>query len=258
MRGKPDILSTVQEEVILAKQKTKKDAVSGESLVLRTATIDLKHHEKDLSSKNLIKTALKENDFLKNLDKNQMHAIVSCMKEKSYKQGEYIIKENEPGDDFFVSAKGTLEVLKNGNPVGQILPGSAFGELAILYGCKRTASIRAFRDAKIWYLERRVFQSIMVTTGIEQQQKRREFLARPFTKLIGGLSEFKEKDYGDYERQAKWQQADLSDVQYKKDESKTFALKCLKKHHVVETRQQEHIYSEKKVMMTCQSDYIVK
>ncbi|KAF6022496.1 hypothetical protein EB796_019190 [Bugula neritina] len=104
MRGKPDILSTVQEEVILAKQKTKKDAVSGESLVLRTATIDLKHHEKDLSSKNLIKTALKENDFLKNLDKNQMHAIVSCMKEKSYKQGEYIIKENEPGDDFFVSA----------------------------------------------------------------------------------------------------------------------------------------------------------
>lgn len=30
------------------------------------------------------------------------------------------------------------------------------------------------------------------------------YVCRPFTKLIGGLSEFKEKDYGDYERQAKW------------------------------------------------------
>ncbi|KAK7003530.1 cGMP-dependent protein kinase 1 [Biomphalaria glabrata] len=47
-------------------------------------------------------------------------------------------------------------------------------------------------------------------------------------------------------------------VQLSKDKSKTFALKCLKKKHIVETRQQEHIYSEKKIMMEADSPFITK
>lgn len=48
--------------------------------------------------------ALKNNDFLKNLDKSQVHEIVNCMYEETFKKGEYIIQENEAGDHFFVSA----------------------------------------------------------------------------------------------------------------------------------------------------------
>lgn len=33
-------------------------------------------------------------------------------------------------------------MLKNDNVLGQLQPGRAFGELAILYGCTRTASIK--------------------------------------------------------------------------------------------------------------------
>lgn len=39
-------------------------------------------------------------------------------------------------------AEGDLEVLKNGVVVGMMGPGRAFGELAVLYGCSRTASVR--------------------------------------------------------------------------------------------------------------------
>ncbi len=35
------------------------------------------------------------------------------------------------------------------------------------------------------------------------------------------------------------------------DRRRTFALKCLKKRHIVETQQQEHVFSEKKIMMGC-------
>ena len=45
-----------------------------------------------------------------------------------------------------------------------------FGELAILYNCKRTASVRAAVDGRVWALERRVFQHIMVTSGIERTE----------------------------------------------------------------------------------------
>ena len=55
-----------------------------------------------------------------------------------------------------------------------------FGELAILYNCKRTASVRAAVEGRVWALERKVFQHIMVTSGIERienqvsQKKSRE------------------------------------------------------------------------------------
>ena len=37
---------------------------------------------------------------------------------------------------------GKLEVTKDGAVLGEMAGGTAFGELAILYNCKRTASVR--------------------------------------------------------------------------------------------------------------------
>ena len=41
-----------------------------------------------------------------------------------------------------MSAEGDYEVIKDGKVLGQLGIGKAFGELAILYNCRRTASIR--------------------------------------------------------------------------------------------------------------------
>jgi len=56
------------------------------------------------SSKHLIKNALKSNDFLKNLDKSQVHEIINCMYEECVAAGNYIIRENEAGNHLYVSA----------------------------------------------------------------------------------------------------------------------------------------------------------
>lgn len=42
------------------------------------------------------------------------------------------------------------------------------------------------------------------------------------------------------------------------DRSRSFALKCLKKKHIVDTRQQEHVFSEKRIMMEAHSPFIAK
>lgn len=47
-------------------------------------------------------------------------------------------------------------------------------------------------------------------------------------------------------------------VHLAKDKKRTFALKCLKKKHIVETQQQEHVFSEKRIMMACNHMYIAK
>ena len=48
-------------------------------------------------------------------------------------------------------------------------PGKVFGELAILYNCKRTATIKAATDCKLWAIERQCFQTIMLRTGLIRQ-----------------------------------------------------------------------------------------
>lgn len=47
-------------------------------------------------------------------------------------------------------------------------------------------------------------------------------------------------------------------VQCSFDRTQTFALKCLKKQHIVNTLQQEHIYSERNIMMSCRSPFIAR
>lgn len=47
-------------------------------------------------------------------------------------------------------------------------------------------------------------------------------------------------------------------VQYVHDKNLSFALKCLKKQHIVETQQQEHIYSEKRIMMSIHNPFIAR
>ena len=50
----------------------------------------------------------------------------------------------------------------------------------------------------------------------------------------------------------------VDQVQLSNDKSRTFALKCLKKKHIVDTRQQEHVFSEKRIMMESRTQFIAK
>lgn len=47
-------------------------------------------------------------------------------------------------------------------------------------------------------------------------------------------------------------------VQYEPNKSLTFALKCLKKIDMVQQQQQEHVFNEKQIMLSCNSPFICK
>ena len=71
---------------------------------------------------------------------------------------------------MYVAAEGDYDVIKDGKVLGSLGAGKAFGELAILYNCKRTASIKAVSNGKVWALERKVFQQIMVASGLKKME----------------------------------------------------------------------------------------
>lgn len=178
--GKPDILASIQEDgSTVGQERAKKQGVSGESPMSQVdGHIEIKHFEKDFRSKQLIKDAILDNDFLKKLDSAQIREVVECMYEKTVRQGHYIIREGDAGQHLYVAADGEVEVLKDSNVLGKMAAGRAFGELAILYNCTRTASVKAITDVRVWVLDRRIFQVIMMKTGIQRQEENISFLKR--------------------------------------------------------------------------------
>uniref|UniRef100_A0A0K2SV27 Cyclic nucleotide-binding domain-containing protein n=1 Tax=Lepeophtheirus salmonis TaxID=72036 RepID=A0A0K2SV27_LEPSM len=127
-------------------------------------------------SKELIKSAIMENDFMKNLELGQIQEIVDCMYVMKYSQGSLIIKEGDVGSIVYVMEEGKVEVSRENKFLSILPPGKVFGELAILYNCKRTATIKAATDCKLWAIERKCFQTIMMRTGLMRQAEHSAFL----------------------------------------------------------------------------------
>ncbi|KAF1575769.1 cGMP-dependent protein kinase 2, partial [Eudyptes moseleyi] len=131
---------------------------------------------KDSSEKKLITNALNKNQFLKRLEPHQIRDMVECMHERTFQQGSYVIRQGEPGNHIFVLKEGSLEVFQQNKLLSSIPVWTAFGELAILYNCTRTASVKAITNVKTWALDREVFQNIMRVTAQTRQEQYRNFL----------------------------------------------------------------------------------
>ncbi|XP_030379878.1 cGMP-dependent protein kinase, isozyme 1-like isoform X2 [Scaptodrosophila lebanonensis] len=168
----------------------KRQGVSGESCEVRmqkSTKVSIPKYNKDFRSKQLIKDAITENDFLKHIDGPLIRELADSMYSVNVVKDEFVIQEGEHGAHLYVSAAGYFDVIKNGKVLNRIKPGEAFGELAILYNCTRTASVRAISNATVWVLDRRIYQQIMMRTGLERIENSVNFLKS--VPLLSNLTE---------------------------------------------------------------------
>ena len=90
--------------------------------------------------------------------------------------------------------EGKVEVIKNKAVLCTIGNGKIFGELAILYNCTRTASIKALTYCKLWAIDRDTFQSIMMQCGIEKHDEYIQILKK-YIQYISYLNNLKNTFY---------------------------------------------------------------
>lgn len=133
-------------------------------------------YKKSDKAQELIRGAIMDNDFLKNLETSQIKEIVDCMYPMEYAKGSLIIKEGDIGSIMYVMEEGKVEVSREGKFLSVMTAGRLFGELAILYNCQRTATNKAATDCKLWAIERQCFQTIMMRTGLAKQAEYSSFL----------------------------------------------------------------------------------
>jgi eukaryotic-like serine/threonine-protein kinase len=87
--------------------------------------------------------------FFHDFSQSEILEVLRASTWQDYEQGEEIVKEGEMDDRFYVIVSGSVGVMRNGNPVGQLDAGDCFGETSYVRGAKRLATIKALTNVTL-------------------------------------------------------------------------------------------------------------
>jgi CRP-like cAMP-binding protein len=93
---------------------------------------------------------LKKVPLFAGLDQRELDQIAATMRERRFSAGDTVTQEGAGGAGFFIVEEGEAEVSVEGAQRGTIGAGDYFGEIALLTGSDRTATITAKSDMVCW------------------------------------------------------------------------------------------------------------
>merc|ERR1712168_731135 len=133
---------------------------------------------KDYKTMASLSKAIAKNVLFSHLDENERSDIFDAMFPSSAMPGEMIIQQGDEGDNFYIIDQGEVEIYVNGEKVLNIGEGGSFGELALIYGTPRAATVKASTDVKLWGIDRDSYRRILMGSTIRKRKMYEEFLAK--------------------------------------------------------------------------------
>ncbi|KAG7270985.1 hypothetical protein CRUP_014584 [Coryphaenoides rupestris] len=182
--------------------------------------------------------------------------LADILEETHYNDGDYIIHQGATGDTFFIISEGQVKVSQqnsvNEEPVflNMLSKGDWFGEQALKGEDIRNASVMAVGDVTCLVIDRESFKQLI--GGLDEVNNKQVEAEAVFFSSVS-LTDFNvicTLGMGGYSR--------VELVQLKNDDSRSFAMKVLKKRHILDTSQQDHILSERRIMMEAHSPFTVR
>ena len=98
--------------------------------------------------------------------------LADKMDEQRFMEGATIVRQGEPGDTFYVIIEGEAKVKDaNGRVLSRLIPGDFFGEISLMDGGPRTATVVAETNMTALALSRKDFSALLrsepkVTVGL--------------------------------------------------------------------------------------------
>jgi CRP-like cAMP-binding protein len=93
--------------------------------------------------------------------RDELAQIAAAATTISFPAGTELARAGEVGREFMVMVEGTAEVAVNGVVVNQLGPNDYFGEIALLDGGLRTATVTATTDVVAHVIEQREFAVLL-------------------------------------------------------------------------------------------------
>ncbi|MGH7539655.1 MAG: cyclic nucleotide-binding domain-containing protein [Gemmatimonadota bacterium] len=99
--------------------------------------------------------------LFESLSKRHLKKIAGLTSTVEYDAGDTVIREGEPGDSFFVTVSGQARVLSGSKTLHRLIPGDHFGEISLLDGGPRSASVVADTPLSLLRLPRASFLKLV-------------------------------------------------------------------------------------------------
>jgi CRP-like cAMP-binding protein len=138
---------------------------------------------------------LAKSDLLRHLPPEAIEDVLTRVSRRKLKTGEILFHAGAPGDALYIVAKGEVLVLQPAKESGEaevaiatLGPGAAFGEMALLSGAPRTATIRAETDTDLLRIDKEEFDRMIASDrqlGVAVQRLSHE---RAITNLATGAT----------------------------------------------------------------------
>jgi len=97
-------------------------------------------------------------------DEDELRRVADLSRIVEAPQGTVVTQIGEPGDSFFVIIDGTVEVRTPVGAASQLHPGDFFGEMSLLDGEPRSATIVATTDLRLLIVDRSHFWRLLEET----------------------------------------------------------------------------------------------
>lgn len=137
-------------------------------------------------------------DVLPMLDAGQLESLLASVTTRQFAPGHPIIVEGEAADEFFVALAGSADVFRartdGAQRLGHLAPGDYFGEIGLLTGMPRSATVRAGPDGlRALVLDRQTFLSVVaesdLMSGEVARLVHRRFLVNSLLQAMPSLDE---------------------------------------------------------------------
>lgn len=88
-------------------------------------------------------------------------AIAGLASETAFGLGDVLVRQGEPGDRFLIIVSGTARVDRDGRTLRELGPGDFLGEISLVDGSPRTATVTALGPIRAYSIDRTGFLDLI-------------------------------------------------------------------------------------------------
>jgi CRP-like cAMP-binding protein len=104
---------------------------------------------------------LKSIDLFRAMPSEELAQIAEIAEEQAFVAGDPVFAEGEPGDALYLVVEGTVRVHRGDKQLAQLGVRDVVGEMAVLDGEPRSASVTVVKDAALLKIGRDDFRDIL-------------------------------------------------------------------------------------------------
>jgi putative ABC transport system ATP-binding protein len=121
---------------------------------------------------------LKTVDVFSHLTAIELTNVAEKMTKRQFITGDVVIRQGEPGEEFFLISDGTVDIMREGHEVAQLGSGDFFGEAALITGEPRNATVVANDNVETYVLGKAEFRAAIEASRSFRDQLYRVYFLR--------------------------------------------------------------------------------